>query len=143
MSGEPVSTAAGGVAFYKLGVAILGISVVASVLGFVVLWPKTIKEGISRMFATILSSCLFGPALAIAAYTKFPAMFIAAGKLAERLGQHEVVGYMAAGAPWMVLAGMPAWWIGGAMALWFERRRGKDLAEMAADAAGAFRSVKP
>jgi hypothetical protein len=45
-------------------------------------------------------------------------------------------------APFLVLAGLPAWWIVGAVLLWFERRSSKDIAEIAHDAAEAVRQVR-
>jgi hypothetical protein len=47
-----------------------------------------------------------------------------------------------AAAPFLVLAGLPAWWLLGALLLWFERRRSKDIAEIAHDAAEAVRQVR-
>jgi hypothetical protein len=52
------------------------------------------------------------------------------------------LGVLLVAAPFLVLAGLPAWWILGALLLWFERRRSKDIAEIAQDAAEAVRQVR-
>lgn len=141
MSGEPASSAAGGIAAWKLGAALLGVGVVASAIGFFVLWPKTVREGVSRIAATILGSAVFGPAAAIAAFHRFPEMFNAAVKLATQVGLDPLAGWMAACAPWMVLSGLPVWWVGGAIARWFEKRKGKDIEELASDAKRAMKGA--
>jgi hypothetical protein len=129
MNGETASTLA-----WKLGGALLGFGIVASAIGFMVLWPKTVKEGVARIGTTILGSAVFGPAAAIAAYQKWPELFNAAVTMATKAGLDPIYGWISAGAPFMVLAGLPVWWIGGAIALWFERRKDKDIAELAQDA---------
>lgn len=135
---EPASSAAGGITAWKFGAALLGIGVVASAIGFVVLWPRTLKEGVSRIAATILGSMVFGPAAAVAAFNRFPELFQAAVLLAEKLGLDPIYGWISAAAPWMVMAGLPVWWVGGAFARWFDRRRDKDIAELAKDVRGAL-----
>jgi len=86
---------------------------------------------------------IFGPVAAIAAYQQMPEVFTAAIRMAKALGLDPLVGWMAACAPWMVLAGIPVWWLGGAVALWFEKRRGKDIAELAADARDNVKELAP
>jgi hypothetical protein len=127
------STAMTGYVAAKLGGSIVLVAVVASAIGFFVFWPKTRREGISRIATTILGSMVFGPGLAIAAFERFPKTFEAAVNLTTRLGIDPLYGWIAAGAPWLVLAGIPVWWIGGALALWFEKRKDKDIAELAHD----------
>jgi hypothetical protein len=40
------------------------------------------------------------------------------------------------------VAGLPAWWLLGALILWFDRRRSKDIGEIAHDAAKVVRNVR-
>ncbi|MGE0497042.1 MAG: hypothetical protein AB7I35_01290 [Ramlibacter sp.] len=128
------SSAAGGLAAWKLGGAILGIGVVASALGFLVLLPKTPREAALRALATMCGSALFGPVLVAALYSRWPELFGAGVTLASQAGLESWVGMFVVGAPILAIAGLPFWWVLGAAVLWFDRRSGKDLGEMAADA---------
>jgi hypothetical protein len=134
MSGEPASSAAGGVAAWKLGVAILGVGFVASTLGFLVLFPKTMKEAAVRVAATMVGSAFVGPALVAAVYSRYPEVFGGGVTLAVKFGMEPWFGLFVVGAPILALAGLPFWWILGAVVLWLDRRKGKDIGEMVADA---------
>lgn len=141
---EPVSSAAGGWTLWKLLVSVLGVGVVASGLGFMVLPPKTTREFALRAIATMAGSALLGPAFVIGAYAKWPGLFAAAAQLATLNGLEAWFGTLAVAAPLLAMAGLPFWWLLGAAVLWFERRRGKDLGELAADArADVGRAVTP
>ncbi len=128
------SSAAGGLAAWKIGGAILGIGVVASALDFMVLLPKTPREAALRTLATMCGSALFGPVLVAALYSRWPELFGAGVKLAQQAGLEAWVGLFVVGAPILAVAGLPFWWILGAAVLWFDRRKGKDLGQLAADA---------
>lgn len=134
MTGEPSSSAAGAAIGYKIGAGILGISVVASALGFLVLLPKTPREAAMRALATMIGSALFGPVLVLVAYERYPKLFAAGADLAVKFGMEPWLGLFIAGAPLLALGGLPAWWILGAIVLWFDRRKGKDIGELASDA---------
>jgi hypothetical protein len=141
---EPASSAAGGIAAWKIGASILGIGIVASGLGFLVLLPKTPREAALRALATMAGSALFGPFVVAAAYSKWPEIFGAGVQLAHRMGLEPWLGFFTVGAPLLAMAGLPFWWVLGAGVLWFERRRGKDLAELAADArTGVSTAIAP
>lgn len=129
---EPAATA-GGFVLWKIGGLLLGVGVISSALGFLVLWPKTAREAFARALATMIGSALFGPFVVAAAYAKWPTLFAAGGHLALQFGQPEWVGLFMAGAPLIAMAGLPLWWIVGAVVLYFEKRRGKDIGELAAD----------
>ena len=45
-------------------------------------------------------------------------------------------------APLMVLAGLPAWWILGAIVRWFDSRKDKDIGQLAVEAAGLVNKVR-
>jgi hypothetical protein len=70
------------------------------------------------------------------------ALFASSGQLAVLAGGPAELGVLLVAAPFLVLAGLPAWWILGALLLWFDRRRSKDIAEIAQDAAEAVRQVR-
>jgi hypothetical protein len=140
---EPVTSGAAGIAAWKVGGAILGIGVVASGLGFLVLWPRTAREALVRVMATMAGSALLGPLVVIAFYLKWPELFAAAARLAGSWGLDPVAGQLAISAPLIALGGLPFWWILGALLLWFDKRRGKDLGELAADARADVRNILP
>lgn len=138
MAAESAS-AAGGVALWKVAGGILGIGVVASALGFLVLLPKTPREAAARALATMVGSALLGPALVAGAYSKWPEIFGAGVQLAEKVGLEPWLGLFMVAAPLLAMGGLPFWWLLGALVLWFERRRGKDLGELAEDAQAVIR----
>jgi hypothetical protein len=144
---EPASSAAGGFAVAKAIGGILAIGVVASALGFLVLLPKTAKEAMARILATMAGSALLGPLLVVIAYFKWPAVFAAGTQLALQMGVSpdvaSLVGLLMVSAPLLAMAGLPFWWILGAGVLWLEKRRGKDLGELLKDAANDGRAVLP
>jgi hypothetical protein len=130
---EPASSAAGGIALWKVAGSILGIGVVASALGFLVLLPKTPKEAAFRALATMAGSALLGPLVVAAAYSRYPEVFSAGATIAQSIGMEPWLGMFMVAAPLLAMAGLPFWWVLGAGVLWFERRKGKDLGELAAD----------
>jgi hypothetical protein len=141
---EPTSSsAAGGIAAWKLAGGILGIGVVASALGFLVLLPKSPKEAAVRAVATMTGSALLGPFLVAALYSRWPEVFASGAQLAATMGLEPWFGLFMIGAPVIAMAGLPAWWILGAAVLWLEKRRGKDLGELAADARADVGKVLP
>jgi hypothetical protein len=141
---EPTSSAAGGLVAWKLGAAILGIGVVASGLGFLVLLPRTPKEAALRVLAPMIGSALLGPVLVFAVYNQWPGLFNSGVTLAGAVGLAPWVGLFMAGAPILAIAGLPFWWVLGAAVLWFDKRSGKDLGELASDARADFgKAVAP
>lgn len=143
---EPASSAAGGIALWKVLTSLFGLAVVASILGFLVAWPKTVKEAAVRAAATVLGSVLFGPFAAVAAYLKWPGLFGAGIEIAQRFGAGEwslFIGALMVATPFICMAGLPFWWILGGVVLWLDKRRGKDIGEMAADARADVRAVLP
>jgi hypothetical protein len=141
---EPASSStAGGVVLWKLAGGILGIGVVASALGFLVLLPKTPKEAAVRAIATMAGSALLGPLIVAAAYSRYPEVFAAGATLAQGLGMESWLGMFMVAAPLLAMAGLPFWWLLGAGVLWLDKRKGKDLGELAADAKADIRAVMP
>lgn len=140
---EPVSTsvAASGALVKIFGFPVLIGSVAAS-LGFLAMWPKTKKEGFIRLLSTIMFSTVFGPALVIAVHSYAPGLFESAKAVAIMYDTEQAIGFLFIAAPIMVAAGLPAWWIIGAIVRWFDRRRGKDIAEMLDDATDSIKQAK-
>ena len=128
--------------FLKLAAVTFGAGLAATGLGFLFLWPKSGREAGARFLCTLLACMVAGPLLAIAAYCWWPALFASSGQFAILAGGPPELGVLMVAAPFLVLAGLPAWWVVGALLLWFERRRSKDIAEIAHDAAEAVRQVR-
>jgi hypothetical protein len=128
--------------FLKLAAVPFAAGLAATGLGFLFLWPKSGREAAARFACTLLACAVVGPCLAVAAYCWWPALFASAGQAAAMAGGPAVLGVLLVAAPFLVLAGLPAWWLLGALLLWFERRRSKDIAEIAHDAAQAVRQVR-
>lgn len=126
----------------KLAAVPFAAGLAATGLGFLFLWPKSGREAAARFVCTLLACAVAGPFLAIAAYCWWPALFASAGQAAALAGGPAALGVLLVAAPFLVLAGLPAWWILGALVLWFDRRRSKDIAEIAHDAAEAVRQVR-
>ena len=128
--------------FLKLAAVPFAAGLAATGLGFLFLWPKSGREAAARFACTLLGCAVAGPCLAIAAYCWWPALFASGGQFAVLAGGPAELGVLLAATPFVVLAGLPAWWVVGALLLWFERRRSKDIAEIAHDAAEAVRQVR-
>ncbi|AOZ06541.1 hypothetical protein [Cupriavidus malaysiensis] len=133
ISGSAAAGAAGTAIAKYFGVQ-LGAGAIAAALGFMVLWPKTKREGFARLASSIMASIVFGPAVVAFAHARMPDMFNSARAMGASLGMAPEFGMLYASAPFLVIAGLPAWWVIGAVVRWFEKRRGKDIAELMADA---------
>lgn len=99
-------------------IKIYGIKIIAGVLAvaisFAFLWPKTAKEGVVRIGATIGGSILGGAVLAQWVYSMFAWW--------PRDVEAAMVIYVA--------AGLPAWWVLGFIFKWLHNRQDKDAAEI-------------
>jgi nicotinamidase-related amidase len=137
-----IETTAAGSALVKIfGVPVLA-GAAATSLGFMFMWPTTIKEAFVRIICTILSSTILGPVLVIIVRSWFPSLFDSAKEVAVMYGSEPAFGFLFIAAPLMVMAGLPAWWVLGAIVRWFDVRKGKDIGEMAHDAAGIVHDVR-
>lgn len=126
---EPASGAAAGAAsvvIFKSALFKLLAGAVAAGLLSAVLWPRTAREGISRITCTIAGSMLGGKPL-LALVTTHVAWYPAGEESAMLV---------------YVCAGLPAWWVIGGVARWFDKRRGKDIAQTAKDAADNVRAIR-
>lgn len=136
-----LETAGGAAAIKFFGVTVVA-GVLAATLGFMFMWPKTMREAFVRFFCAIASSFFFGPMLAMGAHSWWPGLFTSAREFGTQYAGDPLLGVLVAAAPFFVMAALPAWWVLGALVLWLDRRRGKDLAEMATDAADVVKTVK-
>lgn len=135
------TAAASGALIKFFGAPLIG-SMGAIALGFILLWPRTVKEALSRFVCTLLFSMFFGPVLVIAVRSYFPNTFEISKEIAMLYGVEPAFGFLFVAAPLMAAAGLPVWWIMGAFMRWFDNRRDKDIAQMAHDAAETVKEVK-
>ena len=139
----PVETtaAAGGALIKIFGVPVLA-GIIATSIGFIFMWPKSIKEGFFRIVCTISTSTIFGPALVIALRSWWPNLFEAAKEIALLYGTEPAFGFLFIAAPLMVIAGLPAWWLIGGVFRWLDNRKEKDIGELMSDAANAVKTMR-
>ncbi|MNF31774.1 hypothetical protein D3C85_388630 [compost metagenome] len=118
-------TAAGGIALYKLG-AFGFVAVLAAVVVMAMTLPKTVREFTVAMISTSVSSICGGAFvvrwLGIAHWVNDDAGMIAIGGI-------------------IFVCGLPAWVLVRAWFKWAEKRRDKDLAELATDIAELRKAV--
>lgn len=118
-------TAAGGIALYKLG-AFGFVAVLAAVVVMAMTLPKTVREFTVAMISTSVSSICGGAFvvrwLGIAHWVNDDAGMIAIGGI-------------------IFVCGLPAWVLVRAWFKWAEKRRDKDLAELATDLAELRKTV--
>lgn len=119
---EPTATsaAASGALIKYFGLHI-GAGALAATLGFLVLWPRTMKEGFARLFSTIVASSVFGPVLVVQMHSARPELFASASAVAALYGLEPALGLLFVATPLLVIAGLPAWWLIGAALRFFER----------------------
>jgi hypothetical protein len=135
------TTAAGSALIKVFGVPVL-VGAAGTALGFMFLWPKTMKEAFVRFACSILSSLMIGPLLGIVAHAWWPGLFEAAKQAGQQYAGDPQIGLLYVAAPFYLAAALPAWWILGGVVLWLDKRRGKDIAEIAHDAAAVVRDVR-
>ena len=141
---EPMSleTSAAGGALIKIFGAPVVAGAAAAALGFLFMWPKSMKEAAIRFVCAVLCALILGPALVIAVWSWWPNLFEAAKLAAVQYGVDPLFGLLYIAVPFLVLAALPAWWLLGGLVLWFERRKDKDIGEMAQDAASVVKDVR-
>lgn len=135
------TTAAGGALIKIFGVPVIA-GAIATSLGFLIMWPKTTKEAFVRFACSIISSTILGPVLVIVVRSWWPSLFENAKDVAILYGSEPALGFLFIGAPLMVMAGLPAWWILGWAVHWLNKRKDKDLGEVLQDAAALVRDVR-
>jgi len=119
---EPTtSTAAGTASLLKLVGVQVGAGALAAALGFLLLWPRSMKEGFARLFCTVLASSIFGPLLVVHIHSSRPQLFQSAEVVAALYGLDSALGLLFIATPLLVIAGLPAWWFLGALLRVFEK----------------------
>jgi hypothetical protein len=132
---EPASTTVGAsTALIKYFGAQILIGVGATSLAFLVMPPKSKGEFFGRMICTLLASYIFGPVLVAVVHSWYPAIFDSAQAVAALNGQDPAFGVLYVSTPLQVVAGIPAWWVIGALVRWFDKRRDADLGELVNEA---------
>ncbi|WP_349743940.1 hypothetical protein [Roseateles cavernae] len=130
---EPSSSGVAGLAGWKLlggaaGIAAGGVTL-AAVVVMLMTWPKTASELAVALISTVLSSLAGGAAVII--YFDLLRHVIGASDL------HTYVALMA-GLGIVFTCGLPGWLLVRAAFSWMERRRDKDLGELADDVRSAI-----
>ncbi|MGK5027234.1 hypothetical protein [Janthinobacterium sp. RB2R34] len=134
-------TAAGSIWIKLLGLPLLA-ALLATMLSFMVMWPRSRKEAVIRICSSIIIATFTGPVLVAAVLSWWPALFDSANAVAVLYGCDPATGFLFIAAPLMAAIGLPAWWVLGACVRWFDRRRDKDIGELAADVAAAVKEVR-
>lgn len=121
-------TGAAGTALVKwLGATVI-LGSLAAVMGFLVLPPRDWSEALKRLFITICFSAMLGPLTFYLFLSYFPDVLPAAQKISA-LSPGHVRDVMKT--PFYVIGGWPGWWVTGWAFRWMEKRKNKDLAEVA------------
>jgi hypothetical protein len=140
---DPASSAAGAVAGAAAGhkAFLLGLPIAISILAFALgmrIVPlrkgREMRDMMDRLLACGVSTFVVGLPVLVAILNHFPWMFSGATELASRAGTEPVVGFFAIVGCVMLVCSLPGPWLLVAYLRWFERRRGKDLGELAGDA---------
>lgn len=111
---EPMSSAAGGIALYKLG-AFGGLAVLAAVVVMAMTLPKTVREFVVAMISTTVSSLCGGA---------FVVRWFGIGDWA-----HDDVGMIAIGGL-IFVCGLPAWIVVRALFAWSEAKKDRQITEI-------------
>ena len=119
------------------GFILLAASVLGTVIGFKVVPPtkgKEMDDISTRLLCGLLSSCTLGFYSAYR-YMQFDPEWLAFWvRVYQGRDEAFFLGLLSAGLPFVLLAALPGFWIVAAVMRWFQKREGKDIAEMAGDA---------
>ncbi|QGZ41551.1 hypothetical protein IP92_00513 [Pseudoduganella flava] len=132
---------ASGVLIKIIGAPLLA-GAAASALTFLFMWPRSRREAYVRLTCAIAMSGILGPFLVVMLHSWWPALFASAGYVVAMFGVDPSMGILYVAAPLMVLAGLPAWWLLGGLVRWLDKRKDKDLAEIAHDAAEMVKDMR-
>lgn len=124
------------------GLILLAASVLGTVIGFKVVPPtkgKEMDDISTRLLCGLLSSCTLGTYAAYR-YIKFDPDWLAFWvKVYQGHDEAFFFGLLSAGLPFVLLAALPGFWIVAAFMRWFQKREGKDIGELVADAKNEVR----
>lgn len=122
------------------GAFVMIASALAVVLGFTVvpLAPgRELQDAGRRLAAGVLCSFTIGPLLAFKAIEWWPSLMTPWEHILT--GQHILWRYLASATPFIALSGVLGFWIVAALMRWFQKREGKDIGELVADARQDFK----
>ncbi|WP_240531232.1 hypothetical protein [Variovorax boronicumulans] len=137
---EPTTTAAaaGTAAGYKL--ALLSLPIIASLIAFwlgirfVPLRPGYAwNDLLNRVLGCLASSFIFGTIALVLLMQHKPGVFAAGAALAQLATFPPEAGFFVITGCVFVLCSIPGPWLVAAVFLWLERRKGRDIGEIAAD----------
>ncbi len=146
---EPTTTAAaaGTAAGYKL--ALLSLPVIASLIAFwlgirfVPLRPgQAWNDLINRVMGCLASSFILGTIALVLLMHHKPGVFTAGAALARLATFPPEAGFFVITGCVFVLCSIPGPWIVAAVFLWLERRKGRDISELAAEIRAGITSVR-
>ncbi|TWI65163.1 hypothetical protein IP91_02570 [Pseudoduganella lurida] len=114
----------------------------AAALTFLFMWPHTRREAFVRITCAIAMSSTAGPLVIVAIHSCWPELFASARTISMLLGAPEEVGVLYVSAPLMAVSGLPAWWLLGGLVRWLDKRKDKDIGEMAHDVAEVVKDMR-
>lgn len=132
---EP-TTAAGSIAGYKLALFVLPFigTLIAFCLG-VRFAPLSAddphKDVLNRLTACFVSAFVLGTGALVLLMQHAPGAFVAANAVAIAAGLPAIAGFFALSLCVFILCSIPGPWLWAAVFLWLQRRKGKDIAEIA------------
>lgn len=138
----PDSTSIDAAALLQILALPVAAGMAATALTFLFMWPRTRREALVRFTCSVCTAALLGPLMLAALHSWWPTLFESARVVAVLYGAPAALGVVAVACPVLVLAGLPAWWVIGALVLWLEHRRGKDIGELVHDAAQVVREAR-
>lgn len=139
----PAETSAAGGALIKwIGVPVVAASLAAA-LTFIFMPPATHREFIARLFVTFIGSFTLGPILYFGFMSYFPGiLLLAVQELSGVAGLDAGMVKVSLSVPFLIAGGLPGWYVLGWAFRWMEKRKGKDLAEVAIEVADDIRRFR-
>lgn len=132
--------------FLLAGLATAFVSAVAVAIGFTVVPLTPGKEHIDaarRLGAGLLCSFTLGPIVAFKFIDWQPDYLAHWVKIIGEGEGRVLVAYLAAGAPFLAFTAIIGFWLVAAVMRWFQKREGKDIGELAADARADIGKAAP
>lgn len=113
--------------------AAIAVSTLAVVAGFTVIPLKRgheMRDATRRLACGLLSSFTLGPIVSAYVAKEYPWY---TAHIAAIVGD-QVLGFIAAMAPFVAVSGLVGFWLVAAVMRWLEKRKNKDIVELARDA---------